>query len=83
MRGNFLKRIELLEKETETNVIPEKDRIIAVTFPNGDKAEFDRKVQERMAELREKYGSNIKKDDFLVIGIRKCYSKKKGCAATQ
>jgi len=78
MKGNILKRIELLEKETETNSIPEKDRIIAVTFPDGDKAEFDRKVQERMAELREKYGPNIKRDDFLVIGIRKFYSKKSG-----
>jgi hypothetical protein len=83
MRGNILKRIELLEKETGTNVIPEKDRIIVVTFLDGDKAEFDRKVQERMVELREKYGPNIKKDDFTVVGIRKFYSKKKGSEATQ
>lgn len=83
MKGNILRRIELLERETETNVIPGKDRIIVVTFPDGGKAEFDRKLQERMVELRNKFGPNIKEDDFLVIGIRMFYSKKKGIETPQ
>jgi hypothetical protein len=52
-------------------VVPEKDRIIVVPYPDGDYVEFNRRLQERMVELRERYGPNISRDDFLIIGIRK------------
>ncbi|MEN6375704.1 MAG: hypothetical protein ABFD75_13125 [Smithella sp.] len=76
MKRNIMKRIELLEKVTSINSVPEKDRVIAITYPDGDKEEFNRKLHIRLAQLQKKYGLGIKKDDFLVIGIRQLFSKK-------
>ena len=76
MNGNILKRIELLEKVTSINSVPEKDRVITITYPDGNEEEFNRKLHIRLAQLQQKYGLGIRKDDFLVIGIRQFCSKK-------
>lgn len=68
---SLLKRIEIVEREMDISTIPERDRIIVISYPDGDEAEHDRLLQERMAELKSKYGPNISEDDFLIIGIRK------------
>ena len=71
MKGNILRRIEIVEKEINVNRIPEQERVVVITYPAGEKQIFDQKLQDRMAELREKYGPNITEDDFLVVGVRK------------
>lgn len=73
---SILKRIELLEEEIGNNAIEEKDKIIVVVYPNGDEEAFERGLEKRMTELREKYGPNIKESDFLIIGLLRFAVKK-------
>jgi len=73
MKGNFLKRLDTLEKATNISTIPDKDKFIVVSYRDGDEAEYNRLVEEKMKELRGKYGPNIKESDFTVVGIRKFY----------
>lgn len=68
------KRIQRLEGAILTrgnSRIDPKDKVIVVSYPDGDETEFGRLKQERMTKLREKYGLGISEKDFLVIGIRK------------
>lgn len=68
----ILRRLDLVEKEAGIAcTVSERERVIVILYPNGDEAEYERLLQIRIAELREKYGSNINEDDLLVIGIRK------------
>jgi len=75
MKGKILRRLAIAEQEVGTSIISAKDKIVVVTYPNGNKTEFERKLKERMDALKKKYGLNITEDDFLVIGVRKFYSK--------
>lgn len=79
MRGNILKRIENLERKTDIrNTIPENDRMNVLSYPDGDEAECDRLLQERITELKSRYGANITADDFLVVWLRKFYGDETG-----
>ena len=77
MKGSILRRIEIVEKVANVSRIDEADKLIVVTYNDGDEAEFERLVQERMVELRQKYGPNTSEDDFLIVGIRKFYREEK------
>ena len=73
---HILRRIQILEKKVGgTCMVPEKERIIVVSFPDGDEEEYDRLKDEGVLKLRAKYGQNISEDDLLIIGIRK-FSRK-------
>jgi len=74
---NILRRLEIVEKEMESNcMIPEKERIIVISYPDGDHRERERLTKESIANLKAKYGTNVNEDDLLVIGIRK-FSREK------
>lgn len=69
---NILRRIEIMERELGgTCVIPEKERIVVISYPDGDVQELERLKEKSITRLKEKYGPNITEDDLLVIGIRK------------
>ena len=69
---NILKRIEIVERQVGgTCVIPEKERIVVISYPDGENQEFERLKEESIVKLKEKYGPNISEDDLLVVGIRK------------
>jgi len=75
------KRIERLEKEhADENAkrrksrIDPKDRLIMIQYyEEGNEAEEERLLEERMAEMREKYGPAIRKDDFQIIMFQIVY----------
>jgi len=69
--SKLLKRIEAIEQQLSNKVIPDKDRIIVIPYPADDEDTFDRLSQQRLAELRSKYGQNISEADLLFIGIKK------------
>jgi hypothetical protein len=83
---SIIKWLEIVEKEVGTSVVQEKDKIIAIESPEcigvarseEDEKIIERLLQERMAEMREKYGPIISESDFLVIRLRKFYSQKEG-----
>jgi len=68
---NLRKRLEIVEREIGTCVVPEKERLVVISYPDGDNQEFERLKAESIAKLKEKYGPNISEDDLSVIGIRK------------
>jgi hypothetical protein len=72
---NLEKRIECLEKAAKWSCskIEEADRMIIVPYPDGELAERDRCLQERLTVLERKYG-NICLDDFIIVFIRKFYA---------
>ncbi|HOO52145.1 MAG TPA: hypothetical protein PLK94_12725 [Alphaproteobacteria bacterium] len=69
---NLEKRIEYLEKVAKWSCskIEEPDRMIIVPYPDGDLAERDRCLQEKLDALEQKYGT-ICQDDFIIVFIRK------------
>ncbi len=68
---SIIRRIENVEKEIGgTCVIPEKERIVVISYPDGEHQEFERLKDERIAILKEKYGQNISENDLFVIGLR-------------
>lgn len=73
MKNSIVKRIEVLENATHICKIEEGDRMIIISYKDGEKAEADRLVQERMADMRLKYGSDISENDFDIVFIRKFY----------
>lgn len=74
--GQRLQRLEGALTARRSQRIDPKDKVIAIPYPNGNRDEFERRKQERMAELRKKYGLGISEDDILVIGIRKFYRQR-------
>ena len=69
--SNILKRLEIMERAVgSTCVVPEKERFIAIPFPDGQRQEFERLKKESIKKLKEKYGPNINEDDLFIIGIR-------------
>jgi len=68
-----LQRLEGALAARGRGLIEPRDKIIGISYPNGNRAEFERLKQERLAKHGEKYGRTISEDDFLVIGIRKFY----------
>jgi len=68
---NLRKRLEIVEREVGTCVVPEKERIIVIPYPADQEQEFERLTHESIKRLKEKYGPNISEDDLFVIGIRK------------
>ncbi len=78
MNTRVMKRIEILEKRLDISAIPASERFLAIPFPDGNHAEFDRQFQQRLSELRDKYG-NVSERDVFAVGIRKfsCYKSNK------
>lgn len=70
-----LKRLESEFASRGIDRIDPKDRIVAITYRNGDMEEYDRQKQERVAELRGRYGRDLSESDLLFIGIRKFYAR--------
>jgi len=69
---NILRRLEIVEHEINAgSVIPDQERVLGIPYTDGDEEEFECRLQEKMTELKSKYGQNISKDDFLIIRIRK------------
>lgn len=67
-------RVALLEQKSagaNSSLIPSKERIIVIPYPNGQNQEFERQKKENIAKLRKKYGSTINVNDLMFIGIRK------------
>ncbi len=67
---SIIRRLSVVEKNVDTCVIPEKERLIVIPYPAGHKEEFKRLAQESVKRLKEKYGP-ISENDLLIIGIRK------------
>jgi len=73
---SFEKRLQKLESALAAgrrHRIDPRDKVIGISYTNGDRDEFERLKQEHLAKLREKYGTGISEKDFLIIGIRKFY----------
>jgi|BarGraNGADG00212_2_1021979.scaffolds.fasta_scaffold43031_2 hypothetical protein len=77
MKSGILKRIEIIEQKANLSRISKEDRLVIITYNDGDEHERDHLKQKCMVELREKYGSNISEDDFLIVWIRKFYQEEK------
>jgi hypothetical protein len=74
MKRNFLKRLEVVEREVNMGgKIPDKEKIVVIAYPNGDTEQFEHLKKQRMAELREKHGPGISENDVLIVAIRKFY----------
>jgi len=69
--SKLLKRVEAIEQQLSNKVIPDKDRIIVIPYPAGDEDTFDRLSQQRLEEIRGKYGQSISEADLLFIGVKK------------
>ena len=67
-----------METLIDIRAIPDNERFIVIPFPDGNHAEFDRQFQQRLSELRDKYG-NVSERDVFAVGIRKfsCYKSNK------
>jgi len=77
MKNSILKRLEIVEHEVNAgSKIPAQEKIVAVVCPAGDTEQFEQLKQEKLDELREKYGTLP--DDLLVIWIKQFFRKKKG-----
>ncbi|MHB9098542.1 MAG: hypothetical protein ACYC5X_12060 [Syntrophales bacterium] len=73
---SILRRIEIVERAVGGScAVPEKERIVVISCPDGEEAEFERLKAESIAKLQEKYGPSISEDDLLVIWVRKFYQK--------
>lgn len=69
---NILKRLEVVEKEVGGKyVIPEKERLVIISYPDGDDQEFERLKAEKIEDLKKKYGPDVFEEDLLFIGVRK------------
>ena len=77
MKSGILKRIEIIEQKANLSRISKEDRLVIITYNDGDEHERDHLKQERMVELRQKYGPNTSEDDFQIVGIRKFYREEK------
>jgi len=74
MRGNILKRLEIVEHAINAgSEIPDKEKIVVVVCPDGDTEQFEKLKQEKLERLKEKYG--VIPNDLLVIKIRQFFRK--------
>jgi hypothetical protein len=72
---SIIRRIEILEKEIGSSCpVPKEERFITIPYPDGENEIFERLKQEKIRELRARYG-DISEDDLFVIGIRLFGSK--------
>ncbi len=73
MRGNFLKRLEVVEHKVNIgSEIPAHERVIAIPYPaDGDEEGFEQLKAERFRSLEEKYGPVS--GEMLVVKIKKFY----------
>lgn len=74
MKASYFKRLEMLERESCPSRIPREDKLIVITCTDGDEHKFNQLKQERISELRAKYGA-VEENDFQIIHVRKFYQK--------
>lgn len=73
---NILKRLGVIEKAVGGScAIPERERVIAIEYPDGDEEEYERLKAERIGELKVKYGPRISEDDLRIVGVRKFFKE--------
>jgi len=74
MKGNFLKRLEIVEHQIGAgSEIPDKEKIVVVVCPAGDTEQFERLKKEKLEGLKEKYGTLP--DDLMVIWVKQFFRK--------
>ncbi len=71
MNTSLNKRIRALETNVRTGAIPQKGNIVVVSYQSSNDSERERLIQNRLSELRKKYGPDISADDLLIVAIRK------------
>lgn len=71
MNTSLSKRISALEANVQACTIPEKEKTIVISYPSNEDSERERLIQNRLSELRKKYGPDISTDDLLIVAIRK------------
>ena len=74
MKGNFLKRLEIVEHQIGAgSEIPDKEKIVVVVCPAGDTEQFERLKKERLKGFKEKHGTLP--DDLMVIWVKQFFVK--------
>ncbi len=71
MNTSLSKRIRALETNVRTGAIPQKEKIVVVSYQSSNDSERERLIQNRLSELRKKYVPDISTDDLLIVAIRK------------
>ena len=73
---SIIRRIETLEKEIGSSCpVPKEERFVLIPYPDGELGTFEKLKEEKIRELRLKYGE-FSLNDLFFIGLRQFSSKK-------